>query len=57
MSALTIQELKKHKYLETFVNNFEKQNCFVLNNSKKFSFKTTDKTNKDLFLTRLSKHF
>ena len=49
MSALTIQELKKHKYLETFVNNFEKQNCFVLNNGKKFSFKTTDKTNKDLF--------
>ena len=37
MSALTIQELKKHKYLETFVNNFEKQNCFVLNNGKKFS--------------------
>lgn len=51
MSALTIQELKKHKYLETFVNNFEKQNCFVLNNGKKFSFKTTDKTNKDLFNT------
>lgn len=49
MSALTIQELKKHKYLETFVNNFEKQNCFVLNNGKKFSFKKTDKTNKDLF--------
>jgi len=48
MAALTIQELKKHKYLETFVNNFEKQNCFVLNNGKKFSFKTTDKTNKDL---------
>ena len=39
MSALTIQELKKkHKYLEIFVNNFEKQNCFILNNSKKFSF-------------------
>ena len=49
MSALTIQELKKHKYLETFVNNFEKQNCFVLNNGKKFSFKKTDKINKDLF--------
>ena len=51
MSALTIQELKKHKYLETFVNNFDNQNCYVLNNGKKFSFLKTDKVNKEFFNT------
>ena len=49
MSALTIQELKKHKYLETFINNFDKQNCYILNDGKKFSFVKSNKTNKDLF--------
>lgn len=51
MSSLAIQELKKHKYLETFINNFDKQNCFILNNGKRFSFLKTDKTNKELFDT------
>lgn len=51
MSALTIRELKKHNYLETFVNNFDNQNCYILNNGKKFSFLKRDKTNKEFFNT------